>query len=206
MAVNNEFNEDFNENDLYEQRRQEENEKRINELQDEIDKIKKKDLHSTIKRWDKRGNLTEYLDNHIEQIEDMLFQCDSPKVIADTFNVPQYKMFLWSKETKHKKRIEIALEFSAEMRMHKSQEVLEKYLKDPRLSMQQAGLVRELALHHSRMAGFRQPRVFGKAPEPPSKAPTVNIVSSDDMNKLVEAIRQKRIEGNNTEEADAEVI
>lgn len=195
MAVNNEFDDDFTENDLYEKKRAEENEKRIRDLREQIDELQEKNRHYRISTWNKKDDLIEFLDGYVDEIEDMIFQCFSPKALSDAFGVPQYKMFLWTKDTKHKKRIEMALEFSAEFRMHKSEAVIEKYINDPRLTVQQAGLVRELALHHSRMAGFRQPRVFGKAPDNAPKAPTINIVSPEDMGKLIEELRQKRLSG-----------
>lgn len=202
MPVNEEFSEDFTENDSYEQRRLNQQEKRTRELQDELDRIRNAERAKLIVRYEKarHGYLDSFLDKNIDLIEEMIFDGDSTKKIAASFMVPHYRFFMWTKKSIHKERIDIALEYSSESHMTESEEILRKSIADPRLTMQQAGLIRELALHLSRKAGFRDPKKFGRDFDKQPATQQTMIVSDQQMSKFIEAtLQKKRLESGNLE-------
>jgi len=182
--------------------------------QDRIAKEKEDKFLSTVEKWD--ANCKEvvlyqssdkamfyFLDGQIEKIEELIFRCFTPEEISEILNVPVYKYFLWTKKTQHVLKILTAVEFSAEYRMGLSEKVLKRYIDDPNLTTQMTMLIRELSLHHSRMAGFRQPKTFGKTPDQSGQTNQVMVVTDDQMQVMLAAMREKKqAEREQVEEAD----
>lgn len=195
LASENEFSND----EKYQQKRQEEINKKTSELKEKLSDIsadvslRKLLLKRTVKN-NKKIYSEEYkfLDSKIDDIEEKVFQCQPYTKIAEFYRVKGILFAKWMKESIHLERIKIAIEMSSEVRMNLSEDTLTKWIEDPRLTIQQTGLIRELALHHSRMAGFRNQQVFGKKIEIEKPPTVINVVTEDGMSKMIEQIREEK--------------
>lgn len=134
----------------------------------------------------------EMLDNHIEDIEEEIFRCTKVATMAFKYGVKGIVMAAWCKGTIHIERIRLAFELSAEYRMDLAADVLEKGIKDPNLEMQYTGLIRELALHHSRVAGFQNQKKYGKRPDIEVGIRPIQQITDTQMDRLIETFREDR--------------
>jgi hypothetical protein len=138
----------------------------------------------------------EMLDKHIEEIEEEIFRCTKIATMAFKYGVTGIVMAAWCKGTIHIDRIKLAYELSSMFRMDLAAETLEQGIKDPNLQIQYTGLIRELALHHSRMAGFENQKKFGKRPDIDVNIRPIQQITDQQMDRLIDTFRKdrKRIE------------
>lgn len=131
------------------------------------------------------------LDHFIDDIEEDIFSCMGVDDMAKKYGVRGIVFAQWCRGSENIERIRIAYELSAEYRMGLVEKTIKEGLDDRNLLMQQTGLYRELALHHSRMAGFQNQKKFGKKPDTDINSRIVQIVTDDQFDKMIASFRKE---------------
>lgn len=128
----------------------------------------------------------DFLDLRIDEVENLIYLGVSPKKIC--LHLSKFIIGLtpiiyhhWKDSTKHINRIIFAYKASAEEHMNLSKEFMEKWLSNKDLDMQHVGIVREVALWHSRMAGFYDRKKFGAKVEIIDDKPAQKVLKGADI-------------------------
>jgi hypothetical protein len=153
-----------------------------------------------------------FLDSRIEQIENMIYLCVSPKRICielakSCHGLTPIIYHHWKDETKYLDRIKFAYTASAEEHMNSAHEFLQEWLDPsihPELDMQHVGIVREIGLFRSRMAEFLDRKKWGKKVEIVDERPQTKVISGRDLQTFLEGINnaKKEIDEEDFEESD----
>ena len=194
---------------------------KLNEEMDNMEEHKNFGL-SIIKKKRKKGEKEQheyqrefdFLDSKIEEIQNMIYLGVSPKRICEFYFNQYPKMFAltpiifayWAEETKHIEKIKFAYKASAEEHMNLSRDFMLEWLnkeKHPELDMQHVGIVREIALWHSRMAEFHDRKRYGKKIEITNETAQTKVISGKDLNAFLEGLGRVA-EKINAEEREAE--
>ena len=138
----------------------------------------------------------DFFDKNIELIQNMIYMGVSPVRICEHF-YPKMKSITpiifayWKDETKHIEKLIFAYKSSGEQHMYLSKDFMMDWLdkeKHPELDMQHVGIVREIALWHSRMAGFLDRKKWGAKVEVTDERAQVKVISGKDLNSFLEGL------------------
>ncbi len=200
---------------------------KLNDEKDNMEDAKNFGLQIS-KRKKKKGDkeeLTEQqqriykrLDEIVDNVCLWIYLCVSPKRICIELCKNDSKYFFdlnpiiynhWADWTEHKEKLVYAWKKSAEEHMFASQEFLLEWLdkeKHPELNMQHVGIVREVALWKSRMAGFLDRKKFGAKVEITDDQKQVRVLTGSDLNKFLEGITKaaKKINAEDVKEDEIE--